>query len=280
MRKFSYFFGGLVIAIFSVFFTSCETDSISYGVYGAGGANFLTLHSTYDNFLVGKDTLQPEISYFYKGVHLSGGDHVPADFPVAYVDLRFSDGHSNWSDPRLSAAYLYQKIVQGSLNWMYNISLTYDKYTDYIINANSPPAHLHLCLRSWDENTKGKRPGRTWKVKSIVDDKGNDLTKDPDWENYTDNTMRFEKTDRFVFTVGEKRSKKEEELFGLYPKNDTVYGTYNFGGKSASISSSILYLVFPDFKRQLTVVESAFGMVKLSGIEGGKTGILVLEPID
>lgn len=278
MRKFSFFFSGLVIAIFSVFLTSCEDDEIRYGFDSVSEVGFFKLYSTYDDFLVGKDTMN--FKTLFVGNHFgSGEDHIPSGFPVSFMDVRQESGESNWSDPRLTALSPDVYTESGNQGSWMPYKRYYDERVLYRAEFNSPPAHLHLCLRSWNENPKGTRPGRTWKVKSIVDDNGNDLSRDPDWENYTDNTMRFNKTDRFVFTVGEKRSKKEEELFGIFPKNDTVYGTYNFGARY-DVDYMKLSLVFPNFTRVLEVTESTFGMVKLRGTEGGKTGVLVLEPID
>jgi hypothetical protein len=114
-----------------------------------------------------------------------------------------------------------------------------------------------------------------------VDDQGKDLTGDPDWTYYTDNTMRFEKTDRFVFTPGEKRSAKEIDLFGTASEHRTVIGSYCVTGDIYPEPVTIsLNMVFPNFKVTMTVLESRFGYIKLHGESEGKSGILELRPLD
>jgi hypothetical protein len=274
MRKLFIFLRGSIIAASLVFFTSCEVDDIRYDLEPRNGSGFFKFFSTYDNFLVGKDTVN--LQTVFKGDHFFQGDHIPHGFPISFVDYRLANGQSNWSNPGSRAA--------PGLAWsnrdFSDLFYYYDERTSLLIYLNSPPAHLHLCLRTWDENVKGTRPGRTWKAKAIIDDQGKDLSNDPDWASYTDNTMRFEKTDRFVLTVGKKRTEKEEEIFGTYPKNDVVYGTYSFVNITAGLSRNKLSLVFPNLTRVVEVTESTFGRVILKVTEKNKTGFLVLEPVD
>jgi hypothetical protein len=274
MRKLFIFLRGSIIAASLVFFTSCEKDNIDYEVSEESGSGSLWLFASYDNFLVGKDTANFQM--LFTGKHFFQGDHVPHGIPISFVDYRLANGKSNWSDPRIDVrSYDWDDYEGGWYFYSY-----YQGSVSYLINVNSPPAHLHLCLRTWDENPKGTRPGRTWKAKAIIDDQGKDLSNDPDWASYTDNTMRFEKTDRFVLTVGQKRTEKEEEIFGSYPKNDVVYGTYSFVNITAGLSRNKLSLVFPNLTRVVEVTESTFGRVILKVTEKNKTGFLVLEPVD
>ena len=197
---------------------------------------------------------------------------------VLYVDCRDSSGNSTWSNPRLPyiKGYIYIDDRTSSPGAFGSVNEKMELI--YRGPLNTPPAHLHLCLRKWDEESKGTRSGRTWKVSNIVDEQGKDLTGDPDWTYYTDNTMRFEKADRFVFTPGEKRSPKEIERFGTAKEHATVIGSYAVIKETNGAVS--LKLVFPKFTNVLTVVKSRFGYIKLSGESEGKKGVLELSPVD
>ena len=197
---------------------------------------------------------------------------------VLYIDGRDSSGNSTWSNSRLpyKKGYIYSDDRNSSPGAFGSVNEKMEVI--YRGPLNTPPAHLHLCLRKWDEEPNGTRPGRTWKVSTIVDEQGKDLTSDSDWTYYTDNTMRFEKADRFVFTPGEKRSEQEKKLFGTAKEHATVIGSYTVVKETNGAVS--LKLVFPNFTSVLTVVKSRFGYVKLSGESGGKKGILELSPVD
>jgi hypothetical protein len=261
---------------------SCEEDDIyvlsdtdSKEVYGQ-------FYRSLSDFETGTNKFSGEIvtafSEHFPAYGWSDSVHFAYYAEPLYGDFRDIKGRSNWGNPKMvldencdySTVPAWDFFIRS-----YDITIRMDS------DLKTPPAHLHLCLHDWKEAPDGVRLGRTWKVSTIVDDQGKDLTGDPDWTYYTDNTMRFEKTDRFVFTPGEKRSAKEIDLFGTASEHRTVIGSYSVTGDIYPEPVTIsLNMVFPNFKVTMTVLESRFGYIKLHGESEGKSGILELRPLD
>ncbi len=251
------------------FLTSCEKDQFKLINVNLG---YLVAYKSDPDFKLGNPTPTK-----FEHTHMQGFNdgHGSPFTSYGYVyDARNEDGWSNWSDPGFldQSFFRFDEYTRAG-NYPDQLYFSTTFVVDWTLDT--PPAHLHLCLEKWDqEHPQAERLGRTWKVQSIKDEAGNDLTTDPDWENYKDNTMRFEKHQDFVFVPGPLRSAKEEELFGIYPENEKVYGSYSL----TKDDKPILSLVFPEFKRQLTIEESDWGHIKLKGTENGKTGYLELGP--
>lgn len=269
--------GFLMIAIL-IAITSCEFDSVILTSASKRIANYyptrLDFEQETNKYAPDKDVV-PSGS-FHPG-YVSDAGHFKFYLDKFFVDCRNSRGESNWSDPRMiySGGTTINEVDRDVPSpGVYEFELeVYPKDT-----LPTSPVHLHLCLDSWDENSVGVRLGRTWKVSTIVDAQGKDLTKDPEWNYYTDNTMRFEKVDRFVFTPGALRSAKETDLFGTVEEYPIIFGSYAVIKKDSGEVN--VMLVFPNFITTLTVIESRFGYVKLSGVSDGKKGILELVPVD
>jgi hypothetical protein len=277
MKKlFSAKIGYLIFALVLVI-SSCEHDTTVLDFPKADFSKFYGSRSDFEMEVKGfRDSIfLPGFTHFDpRG--FSDLDHVKWYMQLTYADARDSLGRSNWADPAITKD-------TSLLDWRGRVfdsavfNLMYQVNVDYVGPLNSPPAHLHLCLTKWNQDTTGARLGRTWKVGAIVDTRGNDLTTDPDWIYYADNTMRFEKTNRFVFTPGEERSEQEIDLFGTATKHPTIIGSYSV--KKSPSGGVELKLIFPKFNSTLLVLESRFGYIKLSGESGGKKGVLVLVPV-
>jgi len=250
------------------FLISCESDEYRLNKSMPG---YLVAYKDYNRFKVGYPA-----NLLVESEHGKTENVIHSSPFLTYVyDVRNWDGWSNWSDPGFVEQEFFKineyTRVTSFPDFLYSSTTEVVGWT-----LDTPPAHLHLCLEKWDqEHPQGQKLGRTWKVTSIKDEAGNDLTTDPDWVNYKDNTMRFEKHQDFVFVPGPLRSAKEKEKFGEYPQNEKVYGKYAL----SKDLKPILTLVFPgEFKPVLTIEESNWGYIKLKGIENEKTGYLVLGP--
>lgn len=260
-------------------FQSCENDwMFADSVTGSYSSYYAQFYRSLPDFTNGTNKFTGRLDsgndWHFSDPAWSDEQHFNRYAEPLYCDYRRNSGESNWGDPKVQLDDI--NLSKHTQKWPYETDL--DMYIYMKGTTVSPPAHLHLCLHSWNEAPDGVRPGRTWKVSTIVDDQGKDLTGDPDWTYYTDNTMRFEKTDRFVFTPGDKRSAKELELFGTASEHPTVIGSYTVTrDENGTVKLS---LVFPNFTNVLTVVESDYGYLKVSGESGGKKGVLELSPLD
>ena len=279
MKKLYFGITGFLLLALMMASSSCEDDY--YTVNGVNGFNrFYTTRyefesGMWDGYLTSWELSRTGDYHLLFSGPISLEDHLKSLTQI-YYDGRDKDGNSTWSDPLLKIDGISASasgVRSGFIDYNFNVNVT-------AIGLNTPPVHLHLCLRTWDEGDSWsmERTGRTWKVSTIVDDQGKDLTKDPEWNYYTDNTMRFEKADRFIFTPGQLRSAKEIELFGTAKDHTTIIGSYSIAKKTTGEVQ--LTLVFPNFNTTLTVLESRFGYIKLSGVSDGKKGILELAPID
>jgi hypothetical protein len=275
MKKLLFTKTGFLIIALLISIASCEFDSV---LLKYGSDQFATYYPTRSDWEQETNKYTGEIvdsGAFHLG-YVSDSGHFKFYLSKSFADCRNIRGESNWSDPRM-------KYTGGTTNnsvtrdaEMATTEFSLEVYpTD---NLPTSPVHLHLCLDFWNESSTGVRLGRTWKVATIVDDKGKDLTNDSEWNYYTDNTMRFEKADLFIFTPGALRSAKETELFGTVEEYSDIFGSYSVAGKTPGQVK--VTLVFPNFITILTVVESRFGYIKLSGVSDGKKGILELVPID
>lgn len=185
-----------------------------------------------------------------------------------YVDARTKEGYSTWSNPEFEFKF------DNDLT-----PVTEEAHTHYYngtVSLSSPPAHLHLCLESWDEHPVNKVPGKTWKIGSITDNNGQSLADDPDWKYYTDNMMRFQKTSSFVYTPGQNRSEIELDLFGTVQQHPTLKGTYSVAEDQSK--KVTLTVSFPSFTENFEVVASGWNSLILKGTVKGKTGIMTLAP--
>jgi hypothetical protein len=251
-----------------------ESYDVSWGTQSAQFYRTLSDFSNETNKFTG--ILTQGEQWHFKSFPMDDSAHFGKYAEPLYCDYRWDSGESNWGNPKVQLNTNCEIYKHGMRDPFGVVDL--DMFIEMDGIPVSPPAHLHLCLHNWNESPDGVRPGRTWKVSTIVDDQGIDLSSDPDWTYYSDNTMRFEKADRFIFTPGEMRSAKELDLFGTAAEHATVIGSYTVTKDGSGTVS--LKLVFPNFTSVLTVVESRFGYVKLSGESGGKRGILELIPLD
>lgn len=189
-----------------------------------------------------------------------------------YIDARTEEGYSTWSQPKHTFTI---DIAAADAN--YKASQDGDHkhpYTGKII-LSSPPAHLHLCLNSW--NQYGYYAQKTWQIESITNESGQSLADDPDWTNYTDNRMIFKKNIEFTFYPGKKRSATEIDLFGAYSTdNFLVTGTYTV--KEDASKKVTLTVSFPKFTETFEVVASSYTSLTLKGTVKGKSGYMQLKP--
>lgn len=200
-----------------------------------------------------------------------GNSHVNRNLPY-FVDARTSDGYSTWSSPEFTFVLDLEKTKSN-----YASNGHYHFYTSQI-TMSSPPAHLHLVLKNLEESPSIMIPQKTWKVVSVTDESGKSLADDPDWTNYTDNLMTFQKATNFIYTPGAKRSKTELDFFGTEKEHPTLYGTYTV--KEDASKKVTLTLAFPDFQQHLEVVESSWTSLTLKGIIAGKTGLAKFVPVN
>jgi hypothetical protein len=211
------------------------------------------------------------------------GQQIPLQNKGLYFDVRNSQGFSTWSKPFLTLTS--DNGINLTIDYLPSNQYGFNYFYIWDGDPTTPPAHLHLCLHSWDENPQGKVPSKTWKVTRIYDDQGIDLTTDPDWTNYEDNVITFEKVDRFIIDLGTKRSQKERDLFKT---EKSVFGTYSVSKVDDTV---VLNLVFPtitgnandvnaSWMSKLTVLASDWTSLKLAGELAGKKGTLELVPIN
>lgn len=263
-----------LVILFVIGISSCETDF--YAVDTTNG--YKKFYSSRDNFENGWADITPNsnmlsgslMGHLMFAIPITKADHINT-LPSIYYDGRDSLGNSTWSDPAVTYDASSATVTDYKEGlFLYHIKVNVSK------GLNTPPAHLHLCLRKWDEDTWYSDSPLSWRIKSIVDDKGKDLTKDPEWNCYSDNMMQFMKADRFYFFPGRLRSPKELKLFGTESENYMIIGSYKVA--KTTTGEVQLTLVFPNFNTTLTVLESRFGYIKLSGVSDGKKGILELTP--
>ncbi len=262
-----------LVILFVIGISSCETDFWAVD----SGNSYKKFYTSRETFEYGMADITPSseriiddgpLGHVLFTFPVTKADHINL-IPTIYYDGRDEAGNSTWSDPLVTKDASSVTVSDYHEGFLYHIKVNVTK------GLNTPPVHLHLCLRTWDEETGYQFSRLSWKVKSIVDDKGKDLTKDPEWKYYTDNRMEFLKTDRFYFYPGYLRSAKETELFGV---NSMIIGSYKVA--KTTTGEVKLTLVFPNFNTIFTVLESRFGYIKVSGISDGKKGILELAPAD
>ncbi|HCR91961.1 MAG TPA: hypothetical protein DIW50_16230 [Prolixibacteraceae bacterium] len=135
-----------------------------------------------------------------------------------------------------------------------------------------------MVLNSVGENPVGKIPAKTWKVVSVEDDNGQSLASDPDWSNYTDNLLRFKKTNAFVLYLGEKRTSIENDLFGSADSINGSYSVYMSNPYAPYSSKDYLSISFPGHSEKFEIVESDWNSLTITGTVNSKTGTMTLSP--
>ena len=193
-----------------------------------------------------------------------------------FIDARTPDGKSTWSSPKMILDYEYGQKYESQIKDKNNNPVDHKHLYEGSLSITSSPVYLHLCLNQWNENPINEIPGKTWVMKSVEDVNGNSLANDPDWTYYTDNLMRFEKVSKFIYVPGTKRSQIELDLFGTEAEHKTLKGSYIITTNSSG--KAMITLSFPDFTREMEVVESSWTSLTLKGTSNGKTGIMKLEP--
>ena len=197
-----------------------------------------------------------------------------------WVDGRTPEGYSTWSHPEHTFTFNVD-ATQVAYDALGKRDKDNHKHIyKGTINMSSPPAHLHLCLNSWNEDYYNyyhyNMNFKTWQIESITNDSGQSLAEDPDWTNYTDNLMTFYKASKFEYTPGQKRSETEVDFFEAYPKNTTITGTYTVVEDASK--KVTLTVNFPKFSESFEVVESSWDGLTLKGTVKGKTGFMHLMP--
>jgi len=277
-------------------FTSCHSDILVIErLPSSYDANlFMAVYMTEMDFKEGTNVIphyyQDQSFYFVFDtlLHFDNDwdywDHqvAPVQNKGLFFDVRNKEGYSTWSKPWLTLTsdngiYLHDEYTPATDG--------YDYFFQWSGALMTPPAYLHLCLNSWDENPTGQVPSKTWKVTRIYDENENDLTTDPDWTNYEDNVVTFEKGTRFILELGNKRSQKELDLF---KDESSVFGTYSVSKAGEIVSLNLVFPIIsgnsndnnPSWMSKLTVVSSSWTSLSLKGELAGKKGTLELVPIN
>ncbi|NVK29234.1 MAG: hypothetical protein HWE14_14370 [Flavobacteriia bacterium] len=105
--------------------------------------------------------------------------------------------------------------------------LVYIQETNYdsvdVSKCTTPPTFAHLVLTDIRDITPGTTSfpgltnatysikGRSWDITGLTDDQGQDLSMDPDWECFFDNSYHFTKDGRSIYSPGSKICDQEEE---------------------------------------------------------------------
>ncbi|MDX9883883.1 MAG: hypothetical protein RBS73_17615 [Prolixibacteraceae bacterium] len=195
-----------------------------------------------------------------------------------FVDARSDNAYSNWSDYKVNYFHYYEDEDHSSGGFIPIVTTHYNETFKSGIALITPPAHLHMVLNSVDENPVGKIPAKTWEVVSVEDDNGQSLASDPDWSNYTDNLLRFKKTNAFVLYLGEKRTSIENDLFGSADSINGSYSVYMSNPYDFYSSKDYLSINFPGHSEKFEIVYSDWNNLTITGTIKGKTGTLMLSP--
>lgn len=266
---------GIILLLYGMSSCYYAMDDYLYSSKSSTPVSFVQIYTDKDNFL--KNTpfvldMPNQTAKLYNSGDLSYTNGKSS----FYADARMPDGTSNWSNPLVDLKHIGYDQLSGVTDKDGKIVSFLDHYASQLTpnDLKTPAAHLHLCLDSWDENVKGEIASKSWIMQSIVDLQGKSLADDPDWTNYTDNVMEFQRTAKFIYTPGAKRSQTELDLFGTPQQHATLFGTYSVKN-SGKVT---LTLSFPSFTQELEVVQSSWTSLTLKGTVKGKTGIMTLVP--
>lgn len=267
----------LLMLGFVLSLSSCDT--VSYDFQSNGSTSYINewpshvwISKTDSAFLRGQGVAS--VNYEEKGIKIQPDKSTRTYF----VDARSEKAYSNWSNYKVNYYHYYEDYYSSGGGYIPIVTTRYDELFKSGIALITPPAHLHMVLNSVDENPVGKIPAKTWVVESVKDDAGQSLADDPDWSNYTDNRLRFKKTDKFVLYLGEKRTSIENDLFGSADSINGTYSVYMSNPYSFYNSKDYLSISFPGHSEKFEIVESDWNSLTITGTVNDKTGTMTLSP--
>lgn len=262
----------LLLSLFGIY--SCDEEEYENSYSAENPPAFVRYYKYEYDFLHGDDDYYYGYNEEYEGDAENHKKSYEGDTHDIYIDARTEEGYSTWSQPKhtftidiAAADASYKASKHGDHKHLYKGKII----------LSSPPAHLHLCLNSWNEDYYFYTPSKIWQIESITNESGQSLADDPDWTNYTDNRMIFKKNIEFTFYPGKKRSATEIDLFGAYSTdNFLVTGTYTV--KEDASKKVTLTVSFPKFTETFEVVASSYTSLTLKGTVKGKSGYMQLKP--
>lgn len=155
----------------------------------------------------------------------------PVEYTTLFIDMRFSNGTSNWHKPKLLSVDQTNISSGGTSMQQRIIKQRIFSISDKDLSA---PAHTHFCLTGVDANAKPN--GLTWVVGEIESPDGTNLISNRDWNFILDDEFTFYRPTLFKHRVGRSLKNEEEEtILSNYPTG--IFGTYQ-----VNVIDSISYL--------------------------------------
>lgn len=235
--------------------------------------------------------LQPNRDNDSLGIDMRGG---------RTTEVRLLNG---WSDARTGAGLVDVSSSHEELSCpeqddsdlkTYFVTTNYDSVA--VSGCTTPPTFLHLVLDDLRDATPGTYTfpydsedfavkAKSWEITSLTDDQGQDLTTDPDWECFADNSYTFSKDGRAVYNPGLKFCDQEDpDRFGI---TGTLFFRYSVTAENPENHSNPgeikIILHAEGYVEGITNVEfivtnSSFTEISGTVTNDGRTANFVIQP--